>query len=166
MKLKFKRVSTRVEAPALATSGSACFDVCAYLPEGDEVVGYSPLSEEKKTVQVKDGSLKFSHLSRLMIPTGIHFEIPAGYSVKIYPRSGNSIKKGYSLCNSVGVVDSDFRDEVKILMINYGHDSYIQNGDRVAQMELVKVGDLVLEQIDDVADAGTDRKGGFGSTGK
>ncbi len=165
MKLKFKRVSTQVQAPAPATSGSACFDVHAHLPEGDEVTGYSPLSAEKKTVQVKDGWLKFSHLSRIMIPTGIHLEIPAGYSVKIYPRSGNSIKKGYSLCNSVGVVDSDFRDEVKILMINYGHDSFIQDGDRVAQMELVRVEDLVLEEIEDVADAGTERKGGFGSTG-
>ena len=97
--------------------------------------------------------------------TGLAFEIPPGYVMLIYPRSGNAKKHGITLSNAVGVVDSDYRGEVMILMYNAGtHEVFFQAGDRIAQAIIHTLPDIELIECEELSE--TERgRGGFGSTG-
>lgn len=126
-------------APQYATEGSACFDLVAIT---DTVV----MPESVATVR-----------------TGLHIEIPEGYCLKIYSRSGHGAY-GIRLSNCVGVIDSDYRGEILVKMIS---DTYIQKkinrGDRIAQAALEKVTQVYFKVVEDLSD--TERgSGGFGST--
>lgn len=103
---------------------------------------------------------------RTLIPTGFQMAIPVGYEAQIRPRSGLAIKHGITMLNSPGTIDADYRGEVKVIAINHGDTPFeISHGDRIAQMVISPVVQLVLDETDvlDQTDRGA---GGFGSTGK
>ncbi len=99
------------------------------------------------------------------VHTGLAFEIPPGYAMLIYPRSGNAKKHGITLSNAVGVVDSDYRGEIMILLHNCGtHEVSFQAGDRIAQAIIHRLPDIELVECEELSE--TERgQGGFGSTG-
>jgi dUTP pyrophosphatase len=105
-------------------------------------------------------------LERTIIPTGLFIELPIGYEAQIRPRSGLSIKKGLSLVNSPGTIDSDYRGEIGIIMVNLSNEAQtIEPGERIAQMVIAKYEQVKLEEVAILSE--TDRgAGGFGSTGK
>ena len=105
-------------------------------------------------------------LERTLIPTGLFVEIPTGYEIQIRPRSGLAIKQGITCLNSPGTIDSDYRGEIKIILINLSADEQIiNNGDRIAQMIIQKIERAEFEQVEFLNE--TERAtGGFGHTGK
>ena len=142
MNLKAYRLHETVVLPKFATKQSACFDISAH---GDH------------TVLARHGAA---------IPTGLILDIPEGYSVRIHARSGLAYKKGINLLNCEGIIDSDYTDELKILLYNTSNINFhIKHGDRIAQGELVKSLDYTIEECYTTPSQKTDRVGGFGSTG-
>jgi dUTP pyrophosphatase len=105
-------------------------------------------------------------LERTLIPTGLFVEIPNGYEIQIRPRSGLAIKQGITCLNSPGTIDSDYRGEIKIILINLSsEEQVINNGDRIAQMIIQKTERAEFEQVEFLNE--TERAtGGFGHTGK
>lgn len=102
---------------------------------------------------------------RYLVPTGLSIQLPVGYEAQIRPRSGLAIKHGISLVNTPGTIDSDYRGEVKIIMINHGSEDFvIHRGDRIAQLVIAPVthGMFAMSDSLDATDRGV---GGFGSTG-
>lgn len=105
-------------------------------------------------------------MERILVPTGLFVEIPLGYEGQIRPRSGLAIKHGLSLINCVGTIDSDYRGEIKIPMINLSHEEFvIKSGERVAQFILAKHG-IVNWKLENELEKTKRGHGGFGSTGK
>ena len=103
---------------------------------------------------------------RYLIPTGIIFDIPPGYYIKVHPRSGNALKNGLITANNVGIIDEDYVEECNCIMINIGHDALeVCHGDRIAQAELRRTEYYSIEKIQERPQQKTDRDGGFGSTG-
>lgn len=102
---------------------------------------------------------------RRLIPTGIAVAIPEGYEGQVRPRSGLAIQKGIGLVNSPGTIDSDYRGEIGVLLINFGKEPFtIRNGDRIAQMVISRVYRATMEVVKDLPE--TNRQdGGFGHTG-
>ena len=143
--VKYKVLDARAKVPAYATPGSAAADLCAVLDE--------PL-----TVQP---------MQRVLVPTGLAIELPGAHAVAlVYARSGLSIKHGLCMANGVGVVDSDYRGELKVPMVNLGAEAYtIQPGERVAQLCIAPVYTAAFVQAD-ALDETARGEGGFGSTGK
>ena len=129
--------------PEYKTSGAAGADICALLD--------APLT-------IPAG--KFA-----MVPTGLFFEIPEGYEVQIRPRSGLAAKNGVTVLNTPGTIDSDYRGEIKVILINLGAaDFTINSGDRIAQMVVAPVTQTAFSITDSLSE--TERgAGGFGSTG-
>jgi dUTP pyrophosphatase len=102
---------------------------------------------------------------RTLIPTGFSVALPQGYELQVRPRSGLAIKYGVTIINSPGTIDSDYRGEVKIALINLGHDPYtIHRGDRVAQLVLAPVLQTIFTQVS-ILDKTERDSGGFGHTG-
>ena len=103
---------------------------------------------------------------RVLVPTGLAFEIEPGYEVQVRPRSGLSLKTNLLVVNSPGTIDADYRGEVKIILGNMGTENeVIKHGDRVAQMVLAPITQAQFEMVDELSN--TERgSGGFGSTGK
>lgn len=103
---------------------------------------------------------------RVLVPTGLAFEIQDGFEVQIRPRSGLSLKTGLLVVNSPGTIDADYRGEVKIILGNFGKNiEVIKHGDRIAQMVLCPIIQAQFEEVKALST--TDRgEGGFGSTGK
>ncbi len=103
---------------------------------------------------------------RILVGTGIFIELPEGYEAQIRARSGLSIKHGIGLVNGVGTIDSDYRGEIKIPLINWGKDSYnIEKGDRIAQMIIAKYERVSWEPVEELTKTTRNEKG-FGSSGK
>lgn len=129
--------------PKYATEGSAGLDVHAFL---------------KEPVIIKP-------LERKIIPTGLFLEIPNGYEIQVRARSGMSIKHGITLINGVGTIDSDYRGELGIPVVNLSNEEYeIKSGDKVAQIILAKYEHLEFKLEESLEE--TDRSdGGFGHTG-
>ena len=130
--------------PAYETSGSAGMDLRAFIEE--EIV--------------------LKPLDRKLIPTGLFIELPEGYEAQLRPRSGLAFKHGISLPNTPATIDSDYRGEVKIALINLSNEVFIvKNGERIAQMIIAKHEKAELIQVEEISE--TKRgEGGFGSTGK
>lgn len=100
-----------------------------------------------------------------LVPTGISVAIPEGYEGQIRPRSGLALKFGIGLVNSPGTIDSDYRGEIGIIMINYGKKSFtIRHGDRIAQMIITKVYHAAIEEVTEL-DSTERGEGGFGHSG-
>ena len=143
--LKIKKVKENAKVPHRATSGSAGLDLCACI-------------DEPVTLEGGDTAV---------IPTGIAIALPsADYGAFVFPRSGIAVKHGIGLLNSVGVIDSDYRGEIMVGVINQVKEAYtIQPGERIAQMVIMPVSMMPVEEVAELDD--TDRgAGGFASTGK
>jgi dUTP pyrophosphatase len=163
--LKFYKLNPDAKAPVFATEGSACFDIHASLIEGAEVELYAP-GNWKAAGTVIDRQFKIHPGERVMIPTNLIFDIPEGWSVRIHPRSGISLKHGLILVNQEGIIDSDYVEPVFILLTNTSSKDYtIHNDDRICQGEMVISPLYHLEEIKEKPTQKTDREGGFGSTG-
>lgn len=100
-----------------------------------------------------------------MVPTGLSFEIPAGYEIQVRPRSGLAAKKSITVLNTPGTVDADYRGEVKVILINLGKETFIINDqERIAQMVFCPVLQVQMEMVSELSDTARGA-GGFGSTG-
>ena len=141
MKVKIKSDSGAI--PFYETEGSAGMDLKAYIEE---------------PVVLRPGQ-------RMLVPTGLYIELPVGYEAQIRARSGLAIKKGIGLVNGIGTIDSDYRGEIKVILINWGEEDFvIENGDRIAQMVIAKYERVEWETADELSE--TERgSGGFGHTG-
>jgi dUTP pyrophosphatase len=129
--------------PKYQTEGSAGMDLCAFIPE----------------------MITLQPMERILIPTGLFMELPMGYEAQIRPRSGMAIKKGITVINSPGTIDSDYRGEIKIPIVNLsGAVQTIEDGERVAQMVISKHETIGWSEVEILNE--TDRgAGGFGHTG-
>ena len=131
--------------PAYETSGAAGMDLRAAV-------------EDEAPVVLRPGS-------RAMVPTGLCIAVPAGFEVQVRPRSGLAAKAGITCLNSPGTVDSDYRGELKVILINLGAEDFIiRRGERIAQMVVAPVVQAAWQQVDSL-DETTRGAGGFGSTG-
>lgn len=129
--------------PRYATAGSAGMDVHAAIVE--------PVMLEP--------------FERQLIPTGLVLMLPHGYECQIRARSGLAIKHGITLINGIGTVDSDYRDEIKVPLVNLSNEAFIiQPGDRIAQLVIASVLQVSWKEVEHI-DTSVDRQGGFGSTG-
>ena len=164
-KLGVFRLHNDVEVPSLATEKSACFDINAYLRRGETVIAYNQYGHKKEMILDQD-CIDMIPQWRYLIPTGIIFDIPPGYYIKVHPRSGNALKNGLITANNVGIIDEDYVEECNCIMINIGHDALeVCHGDRIAQAELRRTEHYSIEKIQERPKQKTDRDGGFGSTG-
>ena len=110
--------------------------------------------------------LALQPLQRILVPTGLYVEIPAGYEIQVRPRSGLAIKHGITCLNSPGTIDADYRGEIKIILINLSSEEQVINpGDRIAQMIVQKVERAEFEQVE-ILNETARADGGFGHTGK
>ena len=127
-----------------------------YESSGASGLDISALTEENILIKPKE---------KAIIPTGLACSIPKNYEIQIRPRSGLAAKNNLTVLNSPGTIDSDYRGELKIILINLGNDNFeVKNGMRVAQMVVCPVEIAEIEEVKSLED--TDRgKGGFGSTG-
>lgn len=164
--LKFHKLNPEAKIPRFSTEGAACFDFV--YPGSEKHSGYNLLNQiferEGSRIIVVPGD-------RIAVPTGLIADIPNGYSIRIHPRSGLSLKEGLVLANQEAVIDSDYVDEIFILVYNIsGRKLFIEPGTRIAQGELVKSLSREYEIVDSAGDKAparkTSRKGGLGSTGK
>ncbi len=130
--------------PAYATEDSAGMDIRAWLSE----------------------SITLGSLQRVLIPTGIHIQLPKGFEAQIRPRSGLAYKAGLTLLNSPGTIDADYTGEIKILLVNLSDAPYtIQDGERIAQMVIAPYTAVAWQSVISLEDTARG-EGGFGSTGK
>ncbi|ALL04435.1 deoxyuridine 5'-triphosphate nucleotidohydrolase [Pedobacter sp. PACM 27299] len=105
-------------------------------------------------------------LQRILIPTGLHIELPVGFEAQIRPRSGLAYKHGISIVNSPGTIDADYRGEIKVLLVNLSDtDFVVNNGDRIAQMVIAKHETISWEAVEELSDTARGA-GGYGHTGK
>lgn len=142
MKLKIINKSKN-KMPSYATLGSSGFDLMANL---DEDIVIKPFE-------------------RIAVPTGLFMEIPMGYEGQIRARSGMSFKHGICMANGVGTIDSDYRGEIKVLIVNISNEEYtIKSGDRIAQMIIAKYERAEFIEVEVLSDTSRD-EGGFGHTG-
>lgn len=142
MKLKIVNTSDN-PLPLYETTGSAGMDLRAQLQE---------------PVMLKP-------LQRALIPTGLYIELPDGFEAQIRPRSGLALKKGVTVLNSPGTIDSDYRGEIKVIMINLSNETTVINtGERIAQMIISKHEKVVLKEVDELNETARG-EGGFGHTG-
>lgn len=112
-----------------------------------------------------DAPITLMPLERAMIPTGLSIEMPDGYELQIRARSGLAIKHGISMVNGIGTIDSDFRGEMSVLIINLGEKPFIVEPDmRIAQAVVAKYEHIVWQQVDSLSETSRGR-GGLGSTG-
>lgn len=115
---------------------------------------------------VDRGSVTLQPGARMLVPTGLRIEIPAGFEVQIRPRSGLALKHGITLPNAPGTIDSDYRGPLGVIMMNAGDAPFvIVHGDRIAQMVVAPVVQARFEQVEGLEDTARG-SGGFGSTGK
>lgn len=113
----------------------------------------------------KDAPLTLKPSARELVPTGFAMAIPPGFEAQIRPRSGLALKHGIGLVNAPGTVDSDYRGEIKIILINLGHEDFeISRGMRIAQMIIAPVLQVAIEPVESLDDTARGA-GGFGSTG-
>ena len=155
--------------PELATSGSGAFDVRANLHDVKEIVVYTA-SNKKSTTAVRDqyGNLSviLQPRTRAMIPTGLIFDIPAGFKLELSARSGLSLKEGLNLANGQALIDSDYVEETFILIQNNSDLRVeIKHGDRIAQAALARVEPTALLELSAAPARKSERAGGLGSTG-
>ena len=132
-----------IPLPAYATEGAAGMDICAAV----------------------DADLTLAPGARMAVPTGLAMAIDPGYEVQLRPRSGLALKNGISLANAPGTIDSDYRGEVKVILVNLGDaDFVVSRAMRIAQMVIAPVTKCYIEAVVELTD--TPRgDGGFGSTG-
>jgi len=144
VKILVKKFDKNIKLPTYKTSGSSGMDLVAYI---------------KNKIIIDPGKTA-------IISTGIAVAIPKNYEIQIRPRSGLAAKKGISVLNTPGTVDSDYRGEIKIILINLSKESFVvKSGDRIAQMILCPIIKAKFKEVTNLPKTIRGR-GGFGSTGK
>ncbi len=129
--------------PKYQTSGSSGLDLRAFLEQ----------------------DIVLKPLERALIPTGLFIELPEGHEAQVRPRSGLALKQGITCLNSPGTIDADYRGELKIILINLsGENQTIRTGDRIAQMVIQQVAQVILAEVKEISDTARGG-GGFGHTG-
>ena len=133
-----------VELPKYETKGSAGMDVRANIKE----------------------SITLKSLERILVPTGLKVAIPEGYEIQVRPRSGLAIKHGITMLNTPGTVDSDYRGELKVIVVNLSNEAYtIEPNERIGQFVLNKIEQIEFVEVEEL-DSTERGEGGFGHTGK
>ncbi len=142
--LRMSRHTPQIPLPAYATPGSSGMDLAADVVDD---------------LEIPPGG-------RAMVPTGLAFAVPAGYEVQVRPRSGLAAKAGVTVLNAPGTIDSDYRGEVRVILINLSDAPFtVRRGDRIAQAIVAPVVQVDIVETDSLDE--TDRgAGGFGSTGR
>ena len=140
----FVKLSPGASLPEYKTKGAAGADLCAYIT----------------------GDIKLSPMERRLIPTGVFVELPLGYELQVRPRSGLALKHGITVLNTPGTVDSDYRGELQVLLINLGNEDFvIKNGDRIAQAVISRISQAEFKEVTSLSK--TERgDAGYGSTGR
>jgi len=164
--LKFYRLSKEVQIPTYATDGAAAFDLRVFL-DGSSIECYRDNNEVAfQYVPLINPELILWSNWRYKIPTGLILDIPEGYRVDVNLRGGTAFKTGLILCNSTGIIDWDYVNELFICVMNTTENSItIQNGERIAQAKLERKIHSVLEELYQPPGKKTQRTGGFNSTG-
>lgn len=126
--------------------------------ESTQAVGLDVRADTSEMMVIKP-------LERVMVPTGLYFEIPAGYEIQVRPRSGLAAKHGITVLNSPGTIDPDYRGELKVILVNLSNEPFeMQPGERVAQLVFARYQQLEWQEARELNE--TERgAGGFGSTG-
>jgi dUTP pyrophosphatase len=142
-KIQIKKLLNEVITPKYETPGSSGMDIAACI---------------EKDIIINPGE-------KALISSGFSLSIPRGHEVQIRPRSGLAAKKGITVLNTPGTIDSDYRGEIKVILINLSKNEFtVKNGDRIAQMVVCPVEQVSVEEVEELTN--TDRGlGGFGSTG-
>ena len=142
-KILIKRLSKEISLPKYETAGSSGMDLAANIA----------------------GNINIDPGKTAVIPTGLALSVPKGFEVQIRPRSGLAAKKKISVLNTPGTIDSDYRGEIKVILINQGQETFkVEKGLRIAQMVVCPVVQAQIKEVEDLSE--TERgKGGFGSTG-
>ena len=144
VKVLIKKLDPAVEIPNYKTKGASGMDLMAFTKQ--------PIILAPK--------------NSCLVPTGLSVAFPEEYEIQIRPRSGLAAKNNISVLNTPGTIDSDYRGEIKIILFNHGSSEFvINNGDRIAQMILMPVNKMDLEEVKNLPET-LRGKGGFGSTGK
>jgi dUTP pyrophosphatase len=131
--------------PTPASAGAAGLDLCAALATHAEIT--------------------LNRCERALVPTGLQLHVPEGWEAQVRPRSGLALRHGVTVLNSPGTIDSDYRGEVQVLLINLGSEPFtVRRGDRIAQLVVAPVSRLVVVAVDDLPPTARG-SGGFGSTG-
>jgi len=144
VKVLIKKLDQSVELPIYKTTGASGMDLMAFIKQ----------------------PIKLAPNRSCLVPTGLSIAFPEDYEVQIRPRSGLAAKHNITVLNTPGTIDSDYRGEIKIILFNHGSKEFkINNKDRIAQMILMPVLKIDLEETDNLPDT-VRGKGGFGSTGK
>ena len=142
-KILIKRLSQQVSLPKYETTGSSGLDLAANI---------------NSNINIDPGKTA-------IIPTGLAISIPKGFEIQIRPRSGLAAKKQLSVLNTPGTIDADYRGEIKVILINHGHQVFVvEKGLRIAQMVVCPVIQAQLEEVNELSDT-IRGKGCFGSTG-
>ena len=144
IKVLVKKLKSTVKLPSYKTSGASGMDLMAHI----------------------DNSIELKPGESCLVPTGLSVAFSEEYEIQIRPRSGLAAKNNISVLNTPGTIDSDYRGEIKVILFNHGKKNFkINNNDRIAQMILIPVIKIELEETSELPDSlrGTD---GFGSTGK
>ena len=144
IKVKIKKLNSKVKVPKYKTDGSSGVDLEAFI---------------ENPIIVEPNSSK-------LIPTGISLSIPQECEVQVRPRSGLAAESSISVLNTPGTIDSDYRGEIKVILFNHGNEKFVvKNGDRIAQMVLVPIFKFQFEEVNELTQT-IRGSGGFGSTGK
>ena len=144
VKVLFRKLDPTVEMPTYKTRGASGMDLMAFI---------------KKPI-------KLPSKKSCLVPTGLSVAFPKEYEIQIRPRSGLAAKNNISILNTPGTIDSDYRGEIKIILFNHGSVEFvINNKDRIAQMILMPVHKMHLEEVENLPET-MRGKDGFGSTGK
>jgi dUTP pyrophosphatase len=145
IRIEIKRVRSNnapVPLPAYMTEGSAGMDLCAGI----------------------EGELRLAPMERALIPTGVAIALPSGFEAQIRPRSGLALKHGLTMVNSPGTIDSDYRGEIQLIVINLGKEPVvIQRGQRIAQMVIQRVIKARWQEVQELPSSER-QDGGFGHT--
>ena len=141
--IKIRKKDSRIDLPSYESSGAAGMDLRAFL----------------------DKNITIPSLGRAKVPTGLFMELPLGYEAQVRPRSGLAAKYGITVLNSPGTIDSDYRGELEVILVNLGSEPFtVNDGDRIAQMVISPASRAELSEAEFLSE--TERgRGGFGSTG-
>ena len=152
--------------PEYGSEWAACFDLKASLRDSDNVTVYNQMNHKEKRSVEDDRKIQLHPGERMLVPTGLVFDMKEGFSLRIHPRSGLSLKNGIVVANCEGVVDADYVQQTYVMLHNIsGVPFVIRDGDRIAQAELVTIFQPKIVESDMEPEEKTSRKGGFGSTG-
>ena len=164
--LKYFKMHPEVFSPEFATWASACFDLKAFIHPDFPISSWSTLNYKTTIKPYIQSEFWVDPGSRVLIPTGLIFDIPQGYSVRLHIRSSLAAKCGITLANAEGVIDSDYVEEVFVILWNISENAVtITSGDRIAQAELVKSESYSVAETFVRPIPKTNRTGGMGSTG-